>query len=289
MIHEATSTFEPIVSAAAYWRDLLMRVRYRMASPHASQLLKRNQELHNRHADRKRCFVVGNGPSLKNQDLKPLKDEVTIVANSFVQHPDHALISPQYYCVGDPAFVADDPNCIAWLRQIEQRLPKTNLFFLTVGESLFRRHSLFKSHNVYYVDRVYLARHERHVRIDFTRPLNVGHSTGSSMAIPLALYLGFREIYLIGFDANWLGSLNQSSVHFYDTNPHYPQFDKPLVAGETMEENIRTTLAEFKSHRLLYNKALLMGSKIFNATSGGWLDMYPRVRYEDLFGGDRQS
>src|SRR6185295_12690269 len=39
-------------------------------------LLKRNEIFRDRHKG-KRCFVIGNGPSLKNQDLSLLADEIT--------------------------------------------------------------------------------------------------------------------------------------------------------------------------------------------------------------------
>ena len=32
-----------------------------------------------------RCFILGNGPSLKKMDLDILKDEITIACNSFME------------------------------------------------------------------------------------------------------------------------------------------------------------------------------------------------------------
>src|SRR3972149_208804 len=52
----------------------------------------------------KRCFIIGNGSSLKKQNLSPLKNEITFVMNAFWKHP---IISeswqPTYYCFADPA------------------------------------------------------------------------------------------------------------------------------------------------------------------------------------------
>jgi hypothetical protein len=277
------SRWARLESRAVYLRDIFARLKHSIGSREIEAMIARNAELRNRHKDRTRCFVIGNGPSLKTQDLRLLKDEITIVANSFFKHPDHAVVSPLYCCVGDHSFVEDQPNCIAWLREIETKLPRTNLLFPPEGLPLFRKHHLFEHHQVYYVQRLGMVDKPEHVRLDFSRPTNVGHSTGSSLAIPLALYLGFREIYLIGFDSNWLGTLEQSSVHFYDTNPYYPHFDKALVPGESFEDQFWTCFLEFKSHRLLRDKAKLMGARIMNATNGGWLDMYPRVSFERLF------
>jgi len=53
--------------------------------------------------------------------------------------------------------------------------------------------------------------------------------------------------------------------------------------GLSVEEELFSNYACFKSHRLLRDHALSRGVRICNATRGGGLDMYPRVTYEDLF------
>ena len=265
------------------WRSLLSEIRYRVRHPETMRLLARNRELARRHADRGRCFVIGNGPSLKTQDVRPLANEIVIVANSFFQHPDHATVAPKYYCVGDGEFVADKPNSVAWLRELEAALPETNLFVLPIAAPTFSKHGLFKQHRVYHIDHIRMARSSAEVRIDFTRPLNVGYSTGTAFCIPLALYLGFREIYLLGFDANWFADVNNGPLHFYETNKYFPHFDRTNSEGHDMEFQLGSCHVDFMSHKLLRDKATSMGAKIVNATNGGWLDVYPRVHYESLF------
>lgn len=265
------------------WMNPLSKIAYRIRYPGHMRLLTRNRELAGRHRNQGRCFVIGNGPSLKTQDIRPLANETVITANSFFQHPDHRTVAPAYYCVGDGDFVADLPNSVAWLRELENAMPQANLFVLPIARSTFAKHGLFRNHRVYHIDHVRMARDASGVKIDLTQPLNVGHSTGTGFAIPLALYLGFREVYLIGFDANWLADIHNGALHFYETNKYFPQFDRTATDGLDMENQLRTAHLEFKSHRLLRDKAVLMGVKIINATNGGWLDMYPRVKYESLF------
>lgn len=248
-----------------------------------ASLLRQNAELYQKHADRKRCFVIGNGPSLKTQDLRPLGREITIVANSFFQHPDHALVDPSYCCCGDERFTDDQPKNVAWLREMEAKLPNTALFFRPNARWLFEKHNLFQLHRVYFIVSTQMVENAQQVSVNLQRPVNVGLSTGTLLSIPLALYLGFREIYLIGFDANWSVAEKESSLHFYDTNPYFPEFDTMQLSGDSTEGQLLADHQEFASHRLLRDKATLMGARIINATNGGRLDMYPRVRYEELF------
>jgi hypothetical protein len=242
-----------------------------------------NAQLAGRHRNERRCFVIGNGPSLNTQDLSFLTNEFTIVANSFFQHPNVDRIRPAYCCVGDPDFIRDEPNAIAWLRELESKLPGATLFFRPWAPEIFKRHSLFRNHTIHYLDSVAKVPHVSQVHLDLTRPLNVGFTTGSQFSIPLALFLGFQEVYLIGFDANWLADIPKGQLHFYKTNPYFPHFDHTATEGHSMEEQLRTMHLEFRSHRFLRDVAARRGQRLRNATNGGWLDMYERTEYESLF------
>jgi len=266
----------------AYW-GILSDAAFYLQHPDHAALLRNNLHLHRRYEGQKRCFVIGSGPSLKTQNLKPLQHEYTIVANSFFQHPDVSTISPKYCCIGDPQFTAGHPESVAWLRVLEKKLPNTTLVFRPSAKAVFSQHNLFRNHEVYYAATGLGAKTSSRVRIDLTRPINVGFTTGTCLSIPLALYLGFKEIYLLGYDADWLFQPSSAPFHFYEHNPHFPQFDKQSTMDGGMEVEIHTLYFEFRSHRLLREKAETMGARIFNATRGGKLDMYPRVSFESLF------
>ena len=218
----------------------LARYTFGLRFPHYRELLRRNRGLYQRHRDRKRCFVIGNGPSLKTQDLRPLKDEIVIVANAFYLHPDCATVSPNYCCVGDTEFISGAPNSLAWLRKLEAALPETTLFFRPVGEAVLRQHGLFTHHKVHYAESPARPKPSEGAQIELDGPTNVGFATGTVFSIPLAIYLGFREIYLIGFDANWLADVQRGSIHFYETDPHFPHFDTTAGEGHSMELQLRS-------------------------------------------------
>src|SRR5437870_4954347 len=52
----------------------------------------------------KRCFILGNGPSLKQQDLSLLRDEHVFVTNWFVLQEEFQKLRHSYLCVSDPHF-----------------------------------------------------------------------------------------------------------------------------------------------------------------------------------------
>ena len=78
--------------------------------------------LHNRHADTRRCFVIGNGPSLKAMNLAPLSGEFSIGANSFYKHPQADAVNLRFLCIFDPHFMSDQPRSVEWHRTIERQV-----------------------------------------------------------------------------------------------------------------------------------------------------------------------
>lgn len=276
----------PVLRTAADWvlPPGLERAMRRRAERLLASSLSVNRALQGRHADRQRCFVIGNGPSLKGVDLTALKGEVTISANSFYKHPSAPAMDLRYLCIGDPHFFQDEPRVVEWHRLIEREMPKTTFILHKLARRLVETHGLYSKQETFYVESSGVpARSTSEVNLDFTKPLNVGQSTGTLVMIPLAMYLGFREIYLLGFDANWLENL-AASYHFYDKHDQFPEFDSVAKdnRGFSYEQEVETVRREFESHRLLALRARELGVKIWNATAGGRVDTYPRIRLEDV-------
>jgi hypothetical protein len=248
---------------------------------------ERNHEigkLEGRHAGTRRCFVIGNGPSLKGMDLRPLAGEFTIAANSFYKHPDASAIDLKYLCIFDPHFMQDQPRAVEWHQTVAQTLPGATMVLHESARPLVVRHGLYAGREVHYARSGFQTHELKYVDFDLRRPRNVGMTTGSTIAIPLAIFLGFREIVLIGFDCNWLADTGRS-YHFYDTHEYFPEFDSVDKDGRGYgyEAFLRIIQREFESHRLIRAKAESLGVRIVNATQGGLLDVYERADYAALF------
>jgi hypothetical protein len=256
----------------------------------ATQHLRENRALKGRHVGEERCFIIGNGPSLKDMDLKPLADEYTIAANSFYKHPDAGAINLDYLCINDPHFMQDEPRSVSWHQTITSKLPTASLILNEAALPLVTAYHLYPGQEVHYVRSGPWTHRATSINLDLSLPLNIGMTTGSSVAIPLALCLGFREIYLIGFDCNWLADTS-ASYHFYQTHEHFPEFDSVVKdsRGFSYEDELRSALREFESHRLLRQKAKSLGARIVNATEGGFLDVYERREFAECFSEDTKD
>ena len=83
-----------------------------------------------------------------------------------------------------------------------------------------------------------------------------------------AVYLGFKEIYLLGCDFNFSKNFDSPDDHFYQKVEQHYTFNYKIV--EKSYENAQTY-------------AHTHGIMIYNATRGGKLEVFPRVDFDKLF------
>lgn len=89
--------------------------------------------------------------------------------------------------------------------------------------------------------------------------------------LQLAVYMGFAEIYLLGVDCNYTGT----NDHAFDFKVSEETSLAQLNQGELMQLRMTTAYKAAKKY------ADAHGVKIFNATRGGKLEVFPRVSLEE--------
>ena len=184
----------------------------------------------NKYQEKKRCFIVGTAESLNNVDLSLLKDEITISINLILKHPtfvpnylcvaDTTVMEHNYdvifndkmkdgaYVIGDGCLMVGKGSCIdgkgSTCRGIKLDSNYQNIYTLKHWEKsgIFDNHVTRDRTTLLKTDEYYIDADE------FSTFTSYGGSTVDNLAIPLAVYLGFKEIYLLGCDGGW--------NHFYD-------------------------------------------------------------------------
>ncbi|MBK6659127.1 MAG: DUF115 domain-containing protein [Proteobacteria bacterium] len=227
-----------------------------------------------RHAGQ-RCFILGGGPSLKLIDPAPLRNEVTFAVNGIFLIYDWLGFEPSYYVVEDFLVYAD-----RW-REIREQVRASNCFFPD-----HFRHAVFDRDNHHYFRAIYdfdprsgFPRFSRNA----ARVLWIG-GTVTYICLQLALYMGFKEVYLIGMDHNYRRPAHVESVgdvwtsHGEDPNHFHPQY---FGAGYRWHDpQVERMETAYQRAREVYAEA---GAQVFNATVGGHLEVFPRVDYAQLF------
>ena len=251
------------------------------------QILQNNAVYKNIHKG-ERCFILCSGPSINELDLKKLKDEKCISCSRHHQHPDYAIYAPQYHCVPQVTTQhnINEDLALQLFEETDQYIGKATLFAHTDDYAFIQNKGLFSGRTVRFVH-AHLDVDEGDVCIpDLAKPiLSIG--SVPIMALQIALYMGFSNIVLLGVEHD--SFITSRYEYFYKNNIMVGK-DDSVNADATINRQTCSRAKEFsalsslwKQYECLQSCALMQGVSIVNATPNTALDVFPRVRYDDLF------
>lgn len=218
-----------------------------------------------------RCFIVGNGPSLKISDLDKLKDEYTFAFNRIYYVFNDTDWRPTFYCIQDDKMIMNSIDKI-------KTCIKTRYIFAPIDFKFFYNINLNTSY--YFCQR----RNTDISNIYFSESIDKGISVCNTVtytAIQLAVYMGFTNIYLIGIDhcfnkvIDSNGNITKRNINNYFCE----EYDKDKDDLYIPNLDLSTKAYE---RALSYTK-LHPSIKILNATRGGELEVFNRESFDSLF------
>ena len=244
-------------------------------------LLARNEKFRDIHRGQ-RCFVIGNGPSLKHQDLSRLSDEVTFATNAFHLHPlAQEKRLPTYYLLSDPEYFNGEIALDEFSR-LKAAIGSTPIFLPHYAKAFITKTSALPEAQIYYVASCGGLEDTWASRPDLTQTIP-GAQTVVQLAILAAMYMGCSPIYLLGLDHDWL-SHGGHHLNFYsdETAAEQPEGNLP---GWTYRKMMEAMLTMWDIYEMLLRIANAEGIEIINVTHGGFLDVFKRQRYESILNG----
>ena len=215
----------------------------------------------------KRCFIVCTGPSLTVDDLNKLKNDITFSMNSIFKIFSSTSWRPDYYFFTDSTVYEKLQDSID-LSQYKYAFFNCNLCknFGVTSKNLVQLPVY--SNYIWY---------KEEFKIDFSDNLYAivyeGY-TVTYLALQMAAYMGFKEIYLLGCDCNYSGE-----------KQHLVEYGIKVKAQEAVktENNLIVAFSAAKEY------ADKHGIKIYNATRGGKLEVFERVDFDSLFPEDEKE
>ncbi|WP_176214741.1 6-hydroxymethylpterin diphosphokinase MptE-like protein [Reichenbachiella faecimaris] len=138
-----------------------------------------------------RCFILGNGPSLKQMDLSPLKDEITMGANGIFQLFEELGFQTNFLFFEDTEQTFIRRKSINRLKGIIKLVGLNNAYYINRSKD-----SLFFSPRHGFDNDIPKFSHE------FPSVAFLG-ATISYIMLQWAYFLGFSEVYVIGIDHNY--------------------------------------------------------------------------------------
>lgn len=223
------------------------------------------EQFKNKHLGEK-CFVVATGPSLKTDDLEKIKGFYSFSVNTIFEVYKKVEWRPTYYVMLDPL--------------LQRRLDKDGTYnydcfaiensFLC---SLNKKRSKGEKNvylNINFLDHVY--RYGISSRFKYTDDLLYGFYDNYSVtqdSIVLAIYMGFKTIYLLGADNDYLGS----KQHFDNNTNHGQLYNKLAVKAQKANDMGYDFVSKIaKSH----------GVRVVNLTRGGKVEVFERDTLENV-------
>jgi hypothetical protein len=223
-----------------------------------------------RHANR-RCFIVGNAPSLTAKDLDKLENEFTFGTNRIYLIFDKTKWRPSYYVAVDEQILDHYDAEIAHSIRCPIFYP-----YHVAGESVNN------------IDGYYFVADGRNdwlpndAGLLFSDDAMCLHSGGTVtyQCIQLAAFMGFNPIILLGVDADYqltIGSLGNVIRRNEDVQDHFSK--------DYIDRILYPPLVDIvdRAYRSARDYAEAKGVKIYNATRGGKLEVFERVDFDHLF------
>ncbi len=224
---------------------------------------RRLRAFHNKYAG-ERCFIIGNGPSLKKTDMRNLKDEYTFGMNRiFLMFPELGFKTKFLVSVNDLV--------------IEQSVQDFQQVEIPLFVSWRARQWLPPADNRHYLYTTYTG---KKFETDARKRIWEG-ATVTYTCLQLAFYMGFSKAILIGVDHSFAtkGKPNTTIVSQGDDPNHF----HPKYFGKGFKWQLPDLDTSEVGYLMARNAYTDDGREIVDATIGGNLNIFPKVRYGTLF------
>lgn len=226
--------------------------------------------------ENRRCFIMGNGPSLNKIDMTLLKDEITFGANRVYLGFEEWGFNTTYWSIIDTL-------------QIEQCFDDYNKY---LSDSItkyvpMQYRNLFTGKNIIPVNVVYSPNPFPQFANDFNAIYDGWNVV--YMMLQIAYLKGFKEIYLVGVDYNYtIGEEQKRGSKWSDKNS-INHFTKDYNADD---KGVIWNMPNFEktdeSFAFAANFLKEQGVKVYNATPDSKLEVFEKVDYHKLFNDRRK-
>lgn len=247
-----------------WWHNRGRHLLAHTIDPRWPENVHRLRQIQNIHA-KQRCFIIGNGPSLRQTDLSRLRGEYTFGLNRiYLLFPELGFTTTYLVSVNDLVL----EQCSAEMQTLP--LPK----FITWRA----RHWFRRDPNITYLDTDFTG--EENFSSTITGRIFEGY-TVTYVALQLAFHMGFSEAILVGVDHNFVtqGAANQAVVSQGDDPNHF----SPNYFGKGFKWQLPDLAGSERAYSLARQAYSAAGRRIMDATVGGKLTIFPKVEFSSLF------
>lgn len=218
------------------------------------------------------CVIIGNGPSLTTGDLEALSGYDTFATNRIYAIFPSTTWRPKYYIAIDNNILNDNLEAI-----VEAEAEVKFLNYTVKKRTCDKVHENTRYINIFGRYVLSPASYEtKHIAYDVSRSFSLSYSV-TGIAIELAVYMGYRNIYLIGVDHTYTNTIRK------DGKLKKMEGVKDYFGDlKSKSYSIQYTDAVDSYYLALRKHAEKYGSHVLNATRGGKLEIFDRVDLDTI-------
>lgn len=257
--------------------------------------LKKNISLKDKYKGR-RCFIIGNGPSTKSQDLTLLRNEIVFTVNYFTNSDIFPEVFSNYHFWMDPNLFRVKENfreeeyLISSILRAKTSNNNPICIFPIAQKHFIQEHNIDKDLDILYVcPKLGFMYEGFDERIELTRFIPQ-FGTVVQLCIITAIYMGMENIILIGCDNTGIVNSINSLVGTLDNIKYsYPltSIEKTRMRNGALrngiEREVFSYLQDIKGFRILNEYCNKRNINLVNASASTVIDSLRRVEYVTLF------
>lgn len=214
----------------------------------------------------KRCFLIGNGPSLKVEDLEKLKNEDCFGVNEIHRIFSQTTWRPQYITIKD-----------RYTKSTPEEIEKLDCEMVFLGDYYWRYNPIYRKDAIC-VREIYGFNTNKY---KFSGDLRKGTYSAPTVvytAMQIIAHFGYSEVYLLGFDHSYTFEFDKKGrvINTGKENTHFFKDDKA-------SDIIGNVWGMTKAYEAFKEYADKNGIIVKNATRGGKLEIFERVDFDSLF------
>jgi hypothetical protein len=250
-------------------------------------LVNKNVDLVDKYKD-KSCFIIGCGPSIKNQDLSVLANQFVIGLSTFFYHNDYNKINPFANVYTGYSFHKSFHKIDYFIKSYNEieKNTKGQLFFEEGDCEFIKENNFFVGRDV----RFYKASNDISNISKKFPSIDTSIYSGQNiaiMAIQISISLGFKKIYLLGLDHSWIFQLkNKEYTKFSsDNDVNYKeskQTDFDVKGQDKLSFWIDVYHKLWSDYKRIKSLVDTKNISIIDLTEGGCLDIFEKDRLANI-------
>jgi len=241
-----------------------------------------------RTAERKEPIIIlGNGPSLNDtmrDHADSLKKNTLLAVNYSANTPVFTELKPEFYVLADPHFFekSDDPNVELLIKNLDAVTWRMTLCIpfganppLSNPLLTIERFPMTGVEGSAWIERLAYS-----LKVGMPRPRNV-----LIPSIMLSIWLGFKQIYIVGADHSWMESIHVNErnevvsiqPHYYEEDEREVKRSREVYMHIRLHEVIHSFYVAFRAYHQIQRYVQKRGGmEIFNSTPVSYIDAFPR-------------